>query len=331
MERWLALLQKWFFNRWEPEEQLFDGIDLHTFLEKAMTIVLEKSKVHQVTWIDSVELKQLNAHSKGLVYEKAPNLDTKMLVLSTDTNQSTSLASQLSSFDLSSGVAQVNSGLIYIPVCHHKDHSIIGAFLLNKVTDGREKQVSKDVSLFVNRISKHLGFCVELNQAKGETFLDDLTGLHNQKFMNMVLDTEIHRSARNKVRFSVLFMDIDYFKSVNDTKGHWVGSRLLVELSRIIKSLTRRSDYCFRYGGDEFVVILPDTDQQGAMIAAERLRKKVEGTEFLIDGVSMNLTLSIGIATYPDHAQSHKEIIQMADQAMYSGKHKSRNIVFLAG
>ena len=180
------------------------------------------------------------------------------------------------------------------------------------------------------RLSKHFGFCIQHQKAKEDSFLDDLTGLYNQKYMAISLENEIHRCSRENKKFSVLFMDIDFFKSVNDTQGHWVGSRLLIELGKVIHHHTRRTDVCFRYGGDEFVVMLSGADKEGAVVAAERLRKQVESTDFLIDGMQFNITLSIGIATYPDHAESHKDIIQLADQAMYCGKNKSRNIVFMA-
>ncbi len=146
----------------------------------------------------------------------------------------------------------------------------------------------------------------------------------------MVLENEIYRAQREDLRFSVLFMDVDFFKSINDSRGHLIGSRLLIEVSKILKFNLRRSDYAFRYGGDEFVVVLPVTSSKGAQIAAERIREHIEKTNFVVDGVALKLTLSIGLATFPDHAKTHKDIIKMADEAMYCGKNKSRNIVFVA-
>ena len=129
-------------------------------------------------------------------------------------------------------------------------------------------------------------------------------------------------------KFSVLFLDIDYFKKVNDTSGHWIGSRLLVEVSRIILGSVRSCDYAFRYGGDEFVVVLVDTTREQGETIAERIRRAIEQHEFLIDSVSLKLTVSIGLAIFPDHAKSTVELLKLADQAMYYGKTKSRNIVF---
>src|SRR5690606_38723151 len=110
------------------------------------------------------------------------------------------------------------------------------------------------------------------------------------------------------------------------TRGHWVGSKVLVELGRLIKTSVRSSDYAFRYGGDEFVVVLVDTDVTNAEKVAERIRKKVEQTTFKIDGIQLNVTVSIGLAAFPEHARTSEQVIQMADQAMYYEKNKSRNI-----
>src|SRR6185437_8993666 len=129
---------------------------------------------------------------------------------------------------------------------------------------------------------------------------------------------------------SLLFLDIDYFKMVNDGRGHWVGSKLLIELSKVLRLQVRSCDYCFRYGGDEFIVLLSGSTAENSKKVAERIRKAVESTTFSVEGHNMNLTVSIGLAAFPEHAQSASGLIQIADQAMYYGKKKSRNIVFVA-
>lgn len=163
-----------------------------------------------------------------------------------------------------------------------------------------------------------------------KTYVDDVTDLFNQRYLPIVLDKEIQRCQRMNGKFTVLFLDIDYFKMVNDSKGHWVGSKLIRQLGQIIKANVRGADFPFRYGGDEYVVILVDTDAKQALHIAERIRKCVEETDFLIDGHSIRLTVSIGLASYPDHAATPEEVMKLADEAMYYGKSKSRNIVFIA-
>jgi diguanylate cyclase (GGDEF)-like protein len=179
-------------------------------------------------------------------------------------------------------------------------------------------------------MSRFLSFAVSMWEIQNLTLIDDLTELHNQRYLPRALDREISRAQRLGKKFTVLFMDVDYFKKVNDSRGHAVGSDLLVEISKIFKSNLRSCDYAFRYGGDEFVALLVDSDAVGSEVVAERLRQKIEGTSFLIEGQSMKLTVSIGLACFPDHAGSRQAIIALADEAMYKGKNKSRNIVYVA-
>lgn len=177
---------------------------------------------------------------------------------------------------------------------------------------------------------KYLAFAYTHLEAKTMSYLDEVTGLHNQRYLPMVLEHEIQRAKREKTEFALLFLDIDYFKMVNDGRGHWVGSKLLVELGKVLKGQVRSCDYTFRYGGDEFIVVLGNANLENAKVVAERIRKAVESQMFLVEGHSLNLTVSIGLAGYPTHAQTVAGLIQIADQAMYYGKRKSRNIVFVA-
>lgn len=192
-----------------------------------------------------------------------------------------------------------------------------------------EKQ-SERLKEFWMTLKNWMGVSFSYWMATRKTYVDDVTDLFNQRYLPLVLDKEIQRCGRSGQKFTVLFMDIDYFKMVNDSKGHWVGSKLIRQLGQIIKSNVRGADYPFRYGGDEYVVILVDTDAKQAVHVAERIRKCVESTDFLIDGHSIRLTVSIGLATYPDHAKTSEEVMKLADEAMYYGKSKSRNIVFIA-
>ncbi|RMG60434.1 MAG: GGDEF domain-containing protein [Deltaproteobacteria bacterium] len=162
-------------------------------------------------------------------------------------------------------------------------------------------------------------------------YIDDLTKLYNARYLNVVLDRELKRSDRYGVPVSILFLDIDYFKRVNDSHGHLVGSRVLCEFGAVIRGCVRETDTVVRYGGDEFVVILVETNPDQALLAAERMRRTVEEHTFMeAEGLSLHLTVSIGIATYPIHASTKEELLQMADRAMYRGKDTTRNVVYIA-
>lgn len=171
----------------------------------------------------------------------------------------------------------------------------------------------------------------EVAALKGLTFTDDLTGLYNQRYLEVILDRELSLAKRNDVNFSVLFLDMDHFKNVNDTHGHLIGSRLLYEVGQEIKRTLRESDVCFRYGGDEFLIILAHTNLADAVVVAERIRLQVEKKRFLArESLDIRLTASIGVASVPDHATTKVQILKAADAALYGVKKAVRNKVIAA-
>jgi diguanylate cyclase (GGDEF)-like protein len=168
-------------------------------------------------------------------------------------------------------------------------------------------------------------------ELKGLTYTDDLTGLYNQRYLELILDRELSLAKRNDTEFSVLFLDLDHFKNVNDSHGHLIGSRLLFEVGEEIKRTLRESDITFRYGGDEFVIILSHTGLDDAVMVAERIRVQIEKKRFLArDNMDIRLTASIGVAAVPLHAVTKKQILQAADEALYGVKKAVRNRVIAA-
>lgn len=159
---------------------------------------------------------------------------------------------------------------------------------------------------------------------------DGLTGLYNQRHIRELLNDEFERVRRSQEPFSIALIDFDDLKRVNDSLGHLTGDRVLVEMARLLNLSTRRVDRVGRSGGDEFLVLLPETPMQGAVICLERLRKKVENYPFLPDGDGhLPLTISVGIASCPDPGVPNpEELIRRADVAMYSAKHSGRNRIF---
>jgi diguanylate cyclase (GGDEF)-like protein len=158
-------------------------------------------------------------------------------------------------------------------------------------------------------------------------YTDDLTGLYNYRYLQKVLDLEIRRSERYKLSFSLVFIDLDRFKIVNDTRGHLIGSDVLRECGVLLRTCVRDVDILFRYGGDEFTILLVEATATGAASVAERIRSVIEAFHFQQEsGCSLRLTATIGYATYPENAFDKKSILEMADRAMYHGK-SQRNIV----
>ena len=164
--------------------------------------------------------------------------------------------------------------------------------------------------------------------AKDMLFIDDLSGLYNQRYLEVALDREMKRIGRFSSQLAILFLDMDYFKQVNDTYGHLVGSRVLKEMGRLLRASVRDVDIVIRYGGDEYTLILVETSPEIAAIVAERIRSKVENHTFLAsEGYAIRLTCSIGLSCCPDDAHTKDELLEMADLAMYTGKGRGKNCV----
>jgi diguanylate cyclase (GGDEF)-like protein len=170
-----------------------------------------------------------------------------------------------------------------------------------------------------------------VERAEELSVTDDLTRLYNSRYLNLSLRRETKRAVRTSRALSMLFIDLDGFKAVNDTYGHMYGSRALVEAAAVIRSSARETDVVARFGGDEFAVILPETARDGAIMVAERIRDRIAAHSFLTaDLLDVRLTASVGIATLPDVAASAEELMQAADKAMYKVKVSGKNGIHLA-
>jgi len=164
------------------------------------------------------------------------------------------------------------------------------------------------------------------------TITDDCTSLFNARHLYTMLDEQLAVSAaNNRYQFSLLFVDLDHFKEVNDTHGHLVGSRLLAEVGSLMKRVLGPENYCFRYGGDEFVALLPGMDKKTAVTATMQLWQQLRETR-LLSGQGLNLLLhgSFGLATFPEDGANVQAIIRAADTQMYAAK-TTRDNVSVAG
>jgi diguanylate cyclase (GGDEF)-like protein len=158
---------------------------------------------------------------------------------------------------------------------------------------------------------------------------DGLTQLYNHKFFHQLLATEIARARRYGGEISLLMVDVDHFKTYNDSNGHPMGDAALQKVAWILSETSRDVDSVARYGGEEFAIIAPETPKRGAMELAERLRKKVENADFENSHVMPGgkFTVSIGVAAYPEDASTKSELIEKADQSLYQAKASGRNAV----
>jgi diguanylate cyclase (GGDEF)-like protein len=173
---------------------------------------------------------------------------------------------------------------------------------------------------------------LRVQRAEALSVTDDLTQLYNWRYMQQVLRRETKRALRGNRPLSLLFVDLDGFKSINDSHGHLFGSRALVESASVIRASARETDIVARFGGDEFALVLPDTASDGAVSVGERIRDRLAAHRFLEgDGLSIALTASVGVATLPDVAATAEELIQAADEAMYWVKSHGKNGIHVAG
>lgn len=207
--------------------------------------------------------------------------------------------------------------------------------LVNRVAEGKPVSQSQREALTethwnreADLLTKSVGMAIETiernNQQLTQSALtDSLTGLANRRSLDKVLKAW---SSEGRL-FSLLVLDVDYFKSINDTYGHQMGDETLKMIAETICAVVRKNDFCFRYGGEEFVLLLPDTDSLSAYNVAEKLRRKVEKTSFIPGKI---ITVSIGLSEYPTQTDSLTELFRLADSALYTSKVEGRNRITIS-
>ncbi len=166
------------------------------------------------------------------------------------------------------------------------------------------------------------------NAVREASYTDDLTGLYNRRFLQQRLEEEMHRASRYGLRLSCILLDIDHFKTVNDTYGHAAGDSVLREVAVIVKRHVRRSDLAIRYGGEEIMIVLFEGDKNDSLRVAERIRADVEQHRFAWKNHAFGVTISSGVAVFPDTGITvPDELIMRADSALYQAKASGRNLV----
>lgn len=201
---------------------------------------------------------------------------------------------------------------------------------LDRAVSSTAPSLGKRVAAALDTVLTPAGFALEtalvLRRTEALSVTDDLTRLYNARYLNIALRRETRLAARNNRSLSLLFIDLDGFKSINDSHGHLAGSRALCEAGALLRSSARETDIVARFGGDEFALILPDTGSAGALAVAERIRERIATHTFLAgDGLAVHLTASVGVATLPDVALDADELVQAADAAMYRVKDRGKN------
>ena len=221
-------------------------------------------------------------------------------------------------------------GLVVMPL--QVEHDLVGVICAPmEGTDTFDAAIVENVSRYLGAVASVLGNIYQLSRSRDLAMRDDLTKAFNRRFFDSYLEEEIERSRRYGSLFSIIFLDLDDLKMVNNFYGHLTGSRTLQEVAKRILSAVRTIDKVVRFGGDEFCIILPETDQEAAVAVANRVRKSLTSTPFFLDpNVEISITASFGIACFPTHALSKDDLIRQADAAMYRVKSTTKNAVGVA-
>ena len=228
-----------------------------------------------------------------------------------------------------SGITAPPGSYLGVPVANEAE--TFGVLELYNKPGGRD--FTKEEACIVEKFADLASHALEkigLQQRLEELVItDDLTKLFNTRYLTRSLEAEIQRSIRYSTSVSLIFMDLDYFKDINDVHGHLVGSKLLAEVGQFLMGQLRGLDIVARYGGDEFVIVLPQTELNGALVIADRMRKNIEDCVFLEKEVmNLKITASFGVASYPETADSKESLIKIADDSMYNVKKNTRNGVY---
>ncbi|HEX9983539.1 MAG TPA: sensor domain-containing diguanylate cyclase [Thermoanaerobaculia bacterium] len=222
------------------------------------------------------------------------------------------------------------NGMIVMPLQVQED--LLGVIKVPLApADVLDEEVGAAVTRYLTAVAQVLSNIYQLTRSRDLAMRDDLTKAYNRRFFESYLDEEIERSRRYGALFTIIFLDLDDLKMVNNFYGHLSGSRVLQEVAKRILAAVRGIDKVVRFGGDEFCIILPQTDQDQAVAVANRVRKSLSSAPLRIDAtVEISITASFGIASYPTHAMTKEGLIRAADAAMYRVKSTTKNAVGVA-
>jgi diguanylate cyclase (GGDEF)-like protein len=273
-------------------------------------------------------------NSDGVAFRGFPEQDARVLrdtllgekKIDIETIDSLQIITEGPFHDALRGIGIESHAVLAVPVRGSgKEAGVLWIFEEGRSFSPEEIELAKIVS---GHTDLALANAEQYNEAKERAYTDDVTDIFNARYLLQAADREIARAERYGQLLTVLFLDLDRFKLVNDKYGHLVGSRALRRLSEVLPGCIRQVDTLARYGGDEFTILLVDTPHTVGVEIAERIRCMVEKTTFEAGpGNPFRLSISIGVATYPDHGENRESLLDTADKAMYRAKSLGRNCV----
>jgi diguanylate cyclase (GGDEF)-like protein/PAS domain S-box-containing protein len=213
-------------------------------------------------------------------------------------------------------------------ICDGQGNLCFGFGIMHDIS--QRKQAEEELLAANEQLQYHIAEGEQLQaELREQAMRDPLTALYNRRYLYETLGHEIARASRENHTLGIIVADIDHFKNFNDIYGHQAGDYILVEIARLMERCTRESDLIYRYGGEEFLLILPGATLAFAGQRAEVIRQMCLETTLQYEGKGLSISMSFGVAAYPDHGQEADKIISRADKAMYQSKERGRNRVTL--
>jgi len=224
--------------------------------------------------------------------------------------------------------ATTGAGFLAMPLRAHK--RVCGALFLTRDVEVFTARELRLLRIYCNQAAVAIENAIVYERVESLAATDGLTGLFNRRYLDGALERELARADRNSSSLALLLLDIDHFKSFNDTYGHAMGDLVLKKVATTLQRCLRQADVLARFGGEEFVVLLPQVGERGAVESAERIRVALERSGIHPGGPRKQLTVSIGLAMLRDHADSSEALLRAADEALYRAKDAGRNRVVVA-
>lgn len=311
---------------YQASQAIASCLDTNRVFQLLLDSILRETGVSRAIALFTVDSKLELTEARNLPAELTRVLSDQIISIKQDLSPEKNIIQR---YSLSNGTPDEikESYLIHVQ-SHNVYRGVIALF--NESGSGLAdiSPFSKNIVFLIEQSAHAFENAESFSNAKEMLFIDDISGLFNHRYLDIALDREMKRVERYASHLAVLFIDVDGFKSVNDTYGHLVGSRVLAEFGALLKKSVRDVDVVIRYGGDEYTAILVETPSELAQTVAERIRKQVEQHHFHSDsGPVIRLTCSIGYACCPEDAANKDELLEMADKAMYVGKATGKNCI----